>query len=41
MEGGVKLRISKEVFPTQERLDGKHLKPEVQELIKQVKEKLK
>ena len=41
VEGGVKLRISKEVFPTQERLDGKHLKPEVQELIKQVKEKLK
>ena len=41
IDGGVGIKSNKKVFPTDERIEGKHLKPEIQSLIKVVKEKLK
>jgi len=41
VDGGVKLKVDEKIFPSEDRLEGKHLKPEVQSLIKVVKEKIK
>ena len=41
VDGGVGLKVNEKVFPSEDRLEGKHLKPVVQEIIKSVKEKLK
>ena len=41
VDGGVKIRVDEKVFPTPERIEGEHLKPELKEVIKKVKEKLK
>ena len=41
IDGGLKLNVNKKVFPSEERLNGEHLKPEVKEMISKVKEKIK
>ncbi|MAH49460.1 50S ribosomal protein L18 [Candidatus Pacearchaeota archaeon] len=40
VDGGVNVKVDKKVFPSKERLDGEHLKPEVKEMISKVKSKL-
>ena len=41
VDGGVNLNVNEKVFPSEERIAGKHLKQEIQDLIKSVKEKIK
>ena len=40
IDGGLNINANDAVFPSEERLNGEHLKPEVKEMIKKVKEKL-
>ncbi len=41
IDGGVNIRASKEVFPSEERLNGEHLKEDVKKMILKVREKIK
>lgn len=41
IDGGLDIPISEKVFPSNERLNGEHLKPEIKEMINKVKENLK
>jgi len=41
VDGGLDIPVNKNVFPSEERLSGEHLKNEVKEMIVKVKEKLK
>ena len=40
VEGGANINVNEKVFPSKERLNGKHLKEELQQIISKVKEKL-
>lgn len=40
VDGGVDLKVDEKVFPSEDRIEGKHLKPELQEIIKSVRGKL-
>jgi len=41
LEGGLKINCAKEILPKQERIHGKHIKPEIEAMFKAVKEKIK
>ena len=41
VDGGIDINVNKSIFPSQERLEGAHLKEEVKNSIKKVMEKLK
>ncbi len=41
IDGGLKINADKKAFPSQERLNGEHLKPELKEMIEKIKEKIK
>ena len=41
VDGGLKIKVSEEVFPDEKRLNGEHMEKEVKEMIHKVKEKLK
>ncbi len=41
VDGGVNLNTGEGIFPSEERLNGEHLKPELKSIIKSVMEKLK
>ena len=40
VDGGLKLNVNEKIFPPEGRLNGEHLKPEVKEMISQVRSKL-
>jgi len=40
IDGGLDISANEEVFPSEERISGEHLKPEVKKLIDKVKEKI-
>jgi len=41
VDGGLDINVNKKVFPSQERIDGIHMKKELHAMIKKVKEKIK
>ena len=41
IDGGVNINVNEKIFPSEERLNGEHLKEELKSNIKQIKEKLK
>ena len=41
VDGGLNIKVDEKVFPSEERLNGEHLKPETKEIISKIKEKLK
>lgn len=41
LDGGLKINCAKEILPNQDRIQGKHIKPEIESMFKAVKEKLK
>lgn len=40
VDGGVNLKVNKEVFPSEDRLNGEHMEDDVKKMIAKVKEKL-
>lgn len=41
IEGGLKINCDKEKLPTEERIKGKHIKPEIEKMFEEVKGKIK
>jgi large subunit ribosomal protein L18 len=41
IDGGLKIRVGKEVLPSKERIEGEHLEENVQKILKKVKESIK
>jgi large subunit ribosomal protein L18 len=41
IDGGANISANEKVFPSDERLEGEHLKPEVKEMINKIKSKIK
>lgn len=40
IDGGLKINANEKIFPSQERLEGQHLKPELKDMISKVKENI-
>jgi large subunit ribosomal protein L18 len=41
IDAGLEINANEKIFPSKERLEGSHLKPELKEMIKKVKEKVR
>ena len=41
IDGGIKIKISKEIFPTEERISGKHISDDVEKNFNEIKAKIK